>query len=121
MIEEDGGTRTASITGAAVALCDAINGLIANGTLKTNPIKGLVAAISVGIVEDDAVFNLVYVEDAAAETEMNVVMMEDGRIIAVQGTAEGEPFSHEELLTLLGLAKQGCEQIFAAQREALDL
>ena len=107
--------------GAAVALCDAINGLIANGTLKTNPIKGLVAAISVGIVEGEAVCDLEYVEDSAAETDMNVVMMEDGRMIEVQGTAEGEPFSHEELLTLLGLAKQGCEQIFAAQREALGL
>ena len=85
VIQADGGTRTASITGAAVALCDAINGLI------------------------------------AAQTDMNVVMMEDGRMIEVQGTAEGEPFSHEELLTLLGLAKQGCEQIFAAQREALGL
>lgn len=121
VIQADGGTRTASITGAAVALCDAINGLIANGTLKTNPIKGLVAAISVGIVEGEAVCDLEYVEDSAAETDMNVVMMEDGRMIEVQGTAEGEPFSHEELLTLLGLAKQGCEQIFAAQREALGL
>ena len=121
VIQADGGTRTASITGAAVALCDAINGLITNGTLKTNPIKGLVAAISVGIVEGEAVCDLEYVEDSAAETDMNVVMMEDGRMIEVQGTAEGEPFSHEELLTLLGLAKQGCEQIFAAQREALGL
>ena len=121
VIQADGGTRTASITGAAVALCDAINGLIANGTLKTNPIKSLVAAISVGIVEGEAVCDLEYVEDSAAETDMNVVMMEDGRMIEVQGTAEGEPFSHEELLTLLGLAKQGCEQIFAAQREALGL
>ena len=65
--------------------------------------------------------DLEYVEDSAAETDMNVVMMEDGRMIEVQGTAEGEPFSHEELLTLLGLAKQGCKQIFAAQREALGL
>ena len=121
MIQADGGTRTASITGAAVALYDAINGLIANGTLKTNPIKGLVAAISVGIVEGEAVCDLEYVEDSAAETDMNVVMMEDGRRIEVQGTAEGEPFSHEELLTLLDLAKKGCEQIFAAQREALGL
>ena len=121
VIQADGGTRTASITGAAVALFDAINGLIANGTLKNNPIKGLVAAISVGIVEGEAVCDLEYVEDSAAETDMNVVMMEDGRMIEIQGTAEGEPFSHEELLILLGLAKQGCEQIFAAQREALGL
>ena len=105
VIQADGGTRTASITGACVALCDAL--------------KGLVAAISVGIVNGDAVCDLEYVEDSAAETDMNVVMMEDGRMIEVQGTAEGEPFSHEELLTLLDLAKQGCEVIFQTQRAAL--
>ena len=119
VIQADGGTRTASISGACVALIDAINGLIANGTLKTNPLKGLVAAISVGIVNGEAVCDLEYVEDSAAETDMNVVMMEDGRMIEVQGTAEGEPFSHEELLNLLSLAKQGCEHIFVAQRQAL--
>lgn len=120
VIQADGGTRTAAISGACVALSDAINHLIANGTIKTNPIKGLVAAISVGIVNGEAVCDLEYVEDSAAETDMNVVMFDDGRMIEVQGTAEGEPFSHEELLTLLSLAKQGCEQIFAAQREALQ-
>ncbi|MFY1027094.1 ribonuclease PH [Actinobacillus seminis] len=119
VIQADGGTRTASISGACVALIDAINGLIANGTLKTNPLKGLVAAISVGIVNGEAICDLEYVEDSAAETDMNVVMMEDGRMIEVQGTAEGEPFSHEELLNLLSLAKQGCEHIFVAQRQAL--
>lgn len=119
VIQADGGTRTASITGACVALIDAVNSLLANGTLKTNPIKGLVAAISVGIVNGEAVCDLEYVEDSAAETDMNVVMLEDGRMIEVQGTAEGEPFSHQELLTLLDLAKQGCEQIFVAQRLAL--
>ena len=102
-----------------MALCDALNGLVANGTLSKNPLKGLVAAISVGIVNGDAVCDLEYVEDSAAETDMNVVMMEDGRMIEVQGTAEGEPFSHEELLTLLDLAKQGCEVIFQTQRAAL--
>ncbi|WP_439242800.1 ribonuclease PH [Lonepinella sp. BR2474] len=120
VIQADGGTRTASITGACVALIDAVNGLIAKGVLKTNPIKGLVSAISVGIVNGDAVCDLEYVEDSNAETDMNVVMMEDGRMIEVQGTAEGEPFSHDELLTLLALAKQGCEQIFVAQRAALN-
>ncbi|MFZ7256076.1 ribonuclease PH [Avibacterium avium] len=120
VIQADGGTRTASITGACVALIDAINGLMQKGVLKTNPIKGLVAAISVGIVEGEAVCDLEYVEDSNAETDMNVVMTDDGRMIEVQGTAEGEPFSHEELLTLLDLAKQGCEVIFNAQREALE-
>ena len=119
VIQADGGTRTAAITGACVALSDAIHQLVANGTLKTNPIKGLVAAISVGIVNGEAVCDLEYVEDSAAETDMNVVMFEDGRMIEVQGTAEGEPFSHEELLQLLALAKQGCEQLFAVQRQAL--
>ncbi|MFQ1049305.1 ribonuclease PH [Avibacterium paragallinarum] len=120
VIQADGGTRTASITGACVALIDAINGLMQKGVLKTNPIKGLVAAISVGIVEGEAVCDLEYVEDSNAETDMNVVMTDDGRMIEVQGTAEGEPFSHEELLRLLDLAKQGCEVIFNAQREALQ-
>lgn len=120
VIQADGGTRTASITGACVALVDAINGLMEKGVLKTNPIKGLVAAISVGIVEGEAVCDLEYVEDSNAETDMNVVMTDDGRMIEVQGTAEGEPFSHEELLRLLDLAKQGCEVIFNAQREALE-
>lgn len=119
VIQADGGTRTASITGACVALIDAINFLLQNATLTTNPIKGLVAAISVGIVNGETMCDLEYVEDSIAETDMNVVMMEDGRMIEVQGTAEGEPFSHAELLTLLDLAKQGCEQIFVAQRVAL--
>ncbi|ATF74658.1 ribonuclease PH [Pasteurella multocida] len=119
VIQADGGTRTASITGACVALCDAIHGLVENGTLKVNPIKSLVAAISVGIVEGVPVCDLEYVEDSAAETDMNVVMMEDGRMIEIQGTAEGEPFSHEELLTLLALAKEGCQLIFDVQRQAL--
>ena len=120
VIQADGGTRTASITGACVALIDAVNGLLAEGTLKTNPIRGLVAAISVGIVDGEAVCDLEYVEDSAAEADMNVVMLEDGRMIEVQGTAEGEAFSHEELLKLLDLAKQGCDAIFEAQRKALE-
>lgn len=119
VIQADGGTRTASITGACVALHDALNKLVAEGALKSNPMKGLVAAISVGIVAGDAVCDLEYVEDSNAETDMNVVMVEDGRMVEVQGTAEGEPFSHAELLRLLDLAKQGCEQLFEAQRQAL--
>ncbi len=86
VIQADGGTRTASITGACVALIDAINGLMQKGVLKNNPIKGLVAAISVGIVEGEAVCDLEYVEDSNAETDMNVVMTDDGRMIEVQGT-----------------------------------
>ncbi|MGR3807222.1 RNAse PH [Pasteurella testudinis DSM 23072] len=120
VIQADGGTRTAAISGACVAVIDAVNTLLANGDLKTNPIKGLVAAISVGIVDGTAVCDLEYVEDSAAETDMNVVMAEDGRMIEVQGTAEGEPFSHQELLQLLELAQGGIAQIFAVQRAALN-
>ncbi|OTQ29834.1 ribonuclease PH [Gilliamella apicola] len=119
VIQADGGTRTASITGACVALNDAINKMIANGKLKQNPIKSLVAAVSVGIVEGQAVCDLEYIEDSNADTDMNVIMTDDGRIIEVQGTAEGEPFSHDELLQLLELAKNGIATIIDAQRQAL--
>ena len=119
VIQADGGTRTASITGACVALNDAINKMIADGKLKQNPIKSLVAAVSVGIVEGQAVCDLEYIEDSNADTDMNVIMTDDGRIIEVQGTAEGEPFSHDELLELLELAKNGIATIIDAQRQAL--
>jgi len=119
VIQADGGTRTASITGACVALADALNALVAAGKLKASPLKGMVAAISVGIVGGEALCDLEYVEDSAAETDMNVVMTEDGRMIEVQGTAEGEPFSHEELLQLLALARGGIEQLIQAQKAAL--
>ncbi len=119
VIQADGGTRTAAITGASVALSDAITQLLVENKIKVNPIKYLVAAVSVGIVNGKAVCDLEYIEDSNAETDMNVVMSEDGRMIEIQGTAEGEPFSHEELLALLNLAKQGCEQIFVAQHNAL--
>lgn len=120
VIQADGGTRTASISGACVALADALNALVAKGALKANPMKGMVAAVSVGIVDGEALCDLEYVEDSAAETDMNVVMMEDGRMIEVQGTAEGEPFSHEELFSLLALAKAGIADIIAAQKAALS-
>ncbi|MCX8575297.1 MULTISPECIES: ribonuclease PH [unclassified Gilliamella] len=119
VIQADGGTRTASITGACVALNDAINKMIAEGKVKQNPIKSLVAAVSVGIVDGQPVCDLEYIEDSNAETDMNVVMTDDGRIIEVQGTAEGEPFSHDELLKLLELAKNGIATIIDAQRQAL--
>lgn len=119
MLQADGGTRTASITGACVALTDALNHLVSIGKLKANPMKGMVAAISVGIVKGEALCDLEYVEDAAAETDMNVVMTEDGRMIEVQGTAEGEPFSHDELLKLLALARGGIDTLVAAQKAAL--
>jgi len=120
VLQADGGTRTASITGACVALADALNALVASGKIKSNPMKGMVAAVSVGIVKGEALCDLEYVEDSAAETDMNVVMMEDGRMIEVQGTAEGEPFSHEELLTLLSLARGGIDSIISTQKAALE-
>ncbi len=120
VIQADGGTRTASISGASVAMADAFDKLVADGKLKKNPMKGHVAAVSVGILGQDVLCDLEYVEDSAAETDMNVVMTEDGRIIEVQGTAEGEPFTHEELLSLLALARGGIESIVTTQKAALE-
>ena len=117
VIQADGGTRTASISGASVAMADAINSLLASGKLKKNPMKGHVAAVSVGIVGAQALCDLEYVEDSAADTDMNVVMTEDGKMIEIQGTAEGEPFSHEE--QLLALANKGITDIVEAQKSAL--
>ena len=119
VIQADGGTRTASISGASVAMADAINSLLASGKLKKNPMKGHVAAVSVGIVGAQALCDLEYVEDSAADTDMNVVMTEDGKMIGIQGTAEGEPFSHEELMQLLALANKGITDIVEAQKAAL--
>ncbi|MFB9136377.1 ribonuclease PH [Vibrio olivae] len=120
VIQADGGTRTASITGASVAMADAFNQLVAQGKLKANPMKGHVAAVSVGILGDDILCDLEYVEDSAADTDMNVVMTEDGRMIEVQGTAEGEPFTHEELMDLLSVARKGIADIVEVQKSALE-
>ncbi|EKF9135277.1 ribonuclease PH [Vibrio cholerae] len=119
VIQADGGTRTASITGASVALADAFDHLIAKGQLKKNPMKGHVAAVSVGILGEDVLCDLEYVEDSAADTDMNVVMTEEGKMIEIQGTAEGEPFSHEQLLELLAVAKKGIADIVAVQKASL--
>ena len=119
VIQADGGTRTAAITGACVALVDALRWLQEQGKLKTDPLKYMVAAVSVGIHEGQAICDLEYVEDSAAETDMNVVMTECGKIIEVQGTAEGEPFSQDELLQLLELAKGGIAELVALQKQAL--
>ncbi|UDG80850.1 Ribonuclease PH [Candidatus Hartigia pinicola] len=119
VIQADGGTRTAAISGACIALVDALNNMVSNGKLIRSPLKSMVAAISVGLVHGEALCDLDYFEDSSAETDINVVMMSDGRIIEVQGTAEGEPFSHEELIDLLSLAKTGLISIFESQTEAL--
>ncbi|CAM3017024.1 ribonuclease PH [Vibrio diazotrophicus] len=119
VIQADGGTRTASITGASVALADAFTKLVADGRLKKNPMKGHVAAVSVGILGEEVLCDLEYVEDSAADTDMNVVMTEEGKMIEIQGTAEGEPFSHEQLLDLLAVAKKGIADIVQVQKLAL--
>ncbi len=119
VLQADGGTRTAAITGACVALVDALDTLVTRGKLKVSPLKGLVAAVSVGIVKGETICDMEYAQDSVAETDMNVVMTEDGRIVEIQGTAEGEPFSHEELATLLALAHNGIKTIFQAQRAVL--
>ena len=120
VIQADGGTRTASISGASVAMADAFETLVKNGKLKHNPMKGHVAAVSVGILGQDILCDLEYVEDSAADTDMNVVMTEDGRMIEVQGTAEGEPFSRQELNVLLDVAEKGIADIVKAQKLALE-
>jgi len=119
VIQADGGTRTASITGAYVAMCDAVNHLLKNGELKQNPIHGAVAAVSVGIYNNQPVLDLDYPEDSNAETDMNVVMNDGGHYIEVQGTAEGHAFRREEMDQLLNLAETGIEQLLAAQQQAL--
>ncbi|MCJ2378599.1 ribonuclease PH [Vibrio sp. ZSDZ34] len=120
VIQADGGTRTAAISGASVALADAFDSLVEQGKLKANPMKGHVAAVSIGILGENILCDLEYVEDSAADTDMNVVMTEDGRMIEIQGTAEGEPFTHQELLALLESANKGIAEIVAAQKLALE-
>ncbi|HEU0282883.1 MAG TPA: ribonuclease PH [Gallionella sp.] len=119
VIQADGGTRTASITGAFVALHDAVSGLLGKGLVKENPLKDFIAAISVGIYQGTPVLDLDYAEDSACDTDMNVVMLGSGNFVEVQGTAEGHAFSRAEMDTLLELAKSGIEELIGIQRSAL--
>jgi ribonuclease PH len=121
VIQADGGTRTASITGAYVAAHDAVSKLMAQGKLAVSPIRDQVAAISVGILRGKPLLDLEYVEDAACDTDMNVVMTGAGHFVEVQGTAEGAAFTRDEMNTLLALAEKGIADLVAAQREALAL
>lgn len=121
VIQADGGTRTASITGACVALVDAITAMREQGIITGNPLKHMIAAVSVGIYQGTAVLDLDYAEDSNAETDMNVIMTEQGGFIEVQGTAEGEPYSRIELDQLLGLADAGIQTLIEKQRMALAL
>ena len=119
VLQADGGTRTAAITGAYVAAHDAVARLLAGGQLATSPITGPVAAVSVGIVQGVPVLDLEYVEDVACDTDMNVVMTGAGHYVEVQGTAEGAAFTRAEMDHLLRLAEQGCAQLVVMQRQAL--
>ncbi|WP_116811673.1 ribonuclease PH [Steroidobacter cummioxidans] len=120
VLQADGGTRTASITGGYVAMVDAINSLVRKGALRDSPIHGQVAAVSVGIWSGQPVLDLDYAEDSEAETDMNIVMNNGGGFIEVQGTAEGHAFRRSELDELLNLAANGCGQLLARQLEALN-
>lgn len=119
VIQADGGTRTASITGAYVALHDAVEYLLKSGKLKKNPLHGQLASVSVGIHNGTPVLDLDYAEDSSAETDMNVVMNDAGAFIEIQGTAEGHAFRADELQAMLALAASGVEQLIDKQREAL--
>ena len=119
VLQADGGTRTASITGAYVALADAVSWLRDRNLLVKEPLRGSVAAVSVGIVGGAEMLDLAYVEDSAADVDLNVVATGDGRIIEVQGTAEAEPFSREQLDSLLDLGLAGCAELTKLQQEAL--
>jgi ribonuclease PH len=120
VLQADGGTRTAAITGAYVAMVDAIDSLVRKGVLRDSPIHGQVAAVSVGIWSGQPVLDLDYAEDSEAETDMNIVMNNGGGFIEVQGTAEGHAFRRNELDELLNLAANGCGQLLARQLEALS-
>jgi ribonuclease PH len=120
VIQADGGTRTAAITGSLVALTHAVNTLVAQKIIPKNPLKGAVAAISVGVVVGEQLLDLCYDEDLWAEVDFNVVMTAEGKFVEVQGTAEAIPFSKETLDVLLSLAEQGIQKMLKAQRAALD-
>jgi ribonuclease PH len=119
VLQADGGTRTAAITGAFVAAQDAVNGLLAAGKITESPIVSAVAAISVGIVQGTPLLDLEYTEDSACDTDMNVVMTGAGHFVEVQGTAEGAAFSRAEMDSLLTLAEQGITTLMQLQQEAL--
>ena len=118
VIQADGGTRTASITGAYVALNDAIQWLIQKGSLKTSPIIDSLAAISLGIKDEEILLDLDYEEDSNCDTDMNIVMTGKGKFVEIQGTAEGEPFSRDEMNKIFDLAEHGIKELTKKQKEA---
>jgi ribonuclease PH len=120
VIQADGGTRTAAITGAWVAAQDAVNGLLASGKIRQNPITAAVAAVSVGLVQGTPLLDLDYAEDSACDTDMNVVMTDAGHFVEVQGTAEGATFTRTEMNHLLTLAEKGVAKLIDLQQQALS-
>lgn len=120
VIQADGGTRTASITGAYVALHDAVSSLLASGKITESPLKQAIAAISVGVHQGLPVLDLDYIEDSDCDTDMNVVMTEDGGYVEIQGTAEGTPFDRQAMDSMLDLAQLGIKQLIAKQKQALS-
>lgn len=121
VLQADGGTRTASISGGYIALCEAMDGLLSERSIATNPVHGLVASVSVGIYRGIPILDLDYLEDSEAETDMNIVMNDAGHFIEIQGTAEGHAFRLEELHAMLDLAKQGIDRILENQRGVLGI
>lgn len=121
VLQADGGTRTASICGAYLAVSDALVRARQAGLIETDPLTDVLGAVSVGVIDGEARLDLPYAEDSTAETDMNVVMTGDGRFVEVQGTAEGEPFSRTELDSLLGLAEKGIREINELQREYMAI
>ncbi len=119
VIQADGGTRTASITGACVALVDALSWLLEKGKIKQDPLQRLIASVSVGVYKGTPVLDLDYPEDSNAETDMNVVMTQHGGVVEVQGTAEQEAFSREEMNAMMDLAEKGIRELVALQQQAL--
>ena len=120
VLQADGGTRTASISGAYVALVDAVNTLMAQGKIKQNPIHRGISSVSVGVYEGQVVTDLDYIEDSNAETDMNVVMDDDGGYIEIQGTAERAPFSRDVMNEMLDHAHAACQSLFQIQHDSLQ-
>lgn len=117
VIEADGGTRTASITGSFICLCDALNHTLRKGLIQKNPVRDYLAAVSVGVIKGEPALDLCYHEDSTAEVDMNVVMTGSGNLVEIQGTAEGMPFSLSTLDRLIGLSKVGIDRLISVQKE----
>ena len=120
VLQADGGTRTASITGAFICMVDALKFALRNGLIDKTPLKDYLAAISVGVVNNEALIDLCYLEDSQAEVDMNIVMTGSGKFVEIQGTAEGNPFSNDTLSLLIKLAEQGIKQIIEIQKKVIE-